>query len=272
MAVRAAPVPALTGGVAMKNVMLCAGMLLLAGSLTARAAEQREQTYRIGADVDATGHIVATQVEPDVPASIATLLTSAAKQWQFVSAKRNGQPVPAHTFISIKLQALPNASGQYGLRISFAGNGPKFDRAGRQPPYPRDAVRRRQAAFVFIHATVQPDGRLADMTVSSQFAGWPVSASFKDAALKIARTWHFIPERVDGQPVATQVRIPVNFTMSDQILTPEQIKILREAAHKEATVANAEAAQSGIPLPSEQEVALDSPLQPSAVATITNAP
>lgn len=256
----------------MKKVMLCAAMLLLTCSLTARATERREQTYRIGADVDATGHITATQVEQDVPASIAALLTSAVKQWQFVSATRNGQPVPAHTFISIKLQASPNASGQYGLRISFAGNGPKFDRAGRQPPYPRDAVRRRQAAFVFIHATVQPDGRLANMTVNSQFAEWPVSASFKDAALKIARTWHFIPEQVDGRPVATQVRIPVNFTLRDQILTPEQVKILREAARKKDAVANAEADQPGIPLPSEQEVALDSPLQPHAVATIISAP
>ena len=163
----------------MRNVMLNATMLLLICSLTAQAAETREQIYRIGADVDAQGHIT---------------------------------------------------------------------------------------------ATVQPDGRLADMTVNSQFAEWPVSASFKDAALKIARTWHFIPEQVDGQPVATQVRIPMNFTLRDQILTPEQVKILREAARKEATVANAEAAQPGIPLPSEQEVALDSPLQPSAVATIISAP
>ena len=81
-----------------------------------------------------------------------------------------------------------------------------------------------------------------------------------------------IPEQVDGQPVATHLRIPVSFTISDQTFTREQVKILREAARKETATANAEAAQSTIPLPSEQEVALDSPLQPSAVATITNAP
>ncbi|WP_241668957.1 energy transducer TonB [Rhodanobacter glycinis] len=256
----------------MRNVMLNATMLLLICSLTAQAAETREQIYRIGADVDAQGHITATQVDPGVPISIAPVLASAVKQWQFVPAKLNGRSVPAHTFISAKLQALPNASGQYNLRISFAGNGPKFDRAGRQPPYPRDAVHRRQAAFVFINATVQPDGRLADMTVNSQFAEWPVSASFKDAALKIARTWHFIPEQVDGQPVATQVRIPMNFTLRDQILAPEQVKILREAARKESAMANAEVALPTVPLPSEQEVALDSPLQPNAVATIITAP
>lgn len=256
----------------MKNIMLCAGMLLLAVSLTAQAAERREQTYRIGADVDATGRVIATQIEQDVPASIAVVLTSAVKQWQFVSATHNGQPVPAHTFIYAKLLALPNASGQYHLHIIYAGNGPKFDRAGWAARYPRDAVHRRQAAFVFVNATVQPDGRPADITVNSQFAEWPVQAYFKDAALKAARSWHFIPEQVDGRPVATQVRIPMNFTLSGQVLTPEQVKILREAARKSDAVANAEADQLGIPLPSEQEVALDSPLQPHAVATIISAP
>ena len=256
----------------MKNIMLCAGMLLLTVSLTTQAAERREQTYRVGANVDATGHVIATQVEQDVPASIVAVLTSAVKQWQFAPATRNGQPVPAHTFVYAKLLALPNASGQYDLRISYAGNGPKFDRAGWKARYPRDAVQRRQAAFVFVNATVQPDGRLGNITVNSQFAEWPVATSFKDAALKAARSWHFTPEQVDGQPVATQVRIPMNFTFSGQVLTPEQIKILREAARKKDAVANAEAEQPGIPLPSEQEVALDSPLQPHAVATITNAP
>lgn len=256
----------------MKNVMLCAGMLLLAGSMAAQAAEPREQSYTIGADVDTTGHITATQVERNVPASIAAILASAVKQWQFVPATHNGRPVPAHTFIYAKLQALPNASGQYDLRVRFTGNGPKFARAGRQPPYPREAVHRRQAAFVVLNATVQADGRLADMTVSDRFAEWPVPASFKDAALKIARTWHFIPEQADGRPIATQVRVPINFTLSDQILTPEQVSILREAIRKETAAADAEAAQPGIQLPSEQLVALNSPLQPSAVATIISNP
>lgn len=120
----------------MKKVLLCVAMLLLACSLTVQAVEKREQTYSIGADVDTQGHVTATQVDPDVPTSIATLLAFAVKQWQFVPATRNGQPVPAHTFIRAKLQAPPNTSGQYNLRISFVGNGPKIGREAVQPRYP----------------------------------------------------------------------------------------------------------------------------------------
>ncbi|HEV2681543.1 MAG TPA: energy transducer TonB [Rhodanobacter sp.] len=256
----------------MKSVMLSAATLLLACSLTAQAADKREQTYSVGADVDAQGHITATQVDPDVPASIAPVLAAAVKQWQFTAAKLNGRPVPAHTFISAKLQALPNTNGQYNLRISFMGNGPYLNRSTVFPSYPRDAIRAHESAFTILDVTVQPDGNLTDMTVSSKFEDWPLLGYFKNAVLTAAQHWHATPEQVDGHPVATHMRIPVNFTIYDQTFTRKQALILREAARKEAATADAEATQPAIPLPSEQEVALDSPLQPSAVATITNAP
>lgn len=252
----------------MKNVMLSAAILLLACSLTAQAAETREQTYSVGANVDAQGHITATQVDPDVPASIAAVLASAVKQWQFTPATLNGRPVTAHTFIRAKLQALPNASGQYNLRIRFMGNGPKLGREGAQPRYPREAIRARQSAFTILAATVQPDGSLTDMNVSSEFEGWPLLPYFKAAVLATAMQWHAIPEQVDGHAVATRMRIPVSFTINPPYFTAQQIKMLREAAREEAIAAS----EPAIPLPSEQEVALDSPLHPSAVATITNAP
>jgi TonB family protein len=251
----------------MKNVTLVVAALLLACSLAAQAAEKREQIYKVGADVDAQGHITAAQVDSDVPVSIAAVLASAVKRWQFVPATLGGRAVPAHTFITARLQALPDASGQYNLRISFMGNGPSLD--NRTPPqYPRDAILRRQAAFLILEVTVQPDGQLADMKVSNKFADWPALPSFKVAVVTAARHWHAIPEQVDGQPVATHLRMPITFTLAGQTYTAQQTRILREAARMEAATANAQTAQPAIPLPSDQEVALD----PRAVATITSAP
>jgi TonB family protein len=255
----------------MKNFAFVAAMLLLACSTSAHATETREQTYRVGADVDAKGHITATQVDPDVSASIAAVLASAVKQWQFVPATLGGRPVPAHTYITARLQALPNAGGQYNLRISFMGNGPRLD--NRTPPqYPRDEIRMREGAFLILDATVHPNGHLTDLKVSNKFADWPVQPSFKVAILAAARQWHAIPEQVDGQPVATKLRIPVVFSIDGQTYTAQQRRILREAARMDAATAHAKATQPAIPLPSEQEIALDSPLHPSAVATITSAP
>lgn len=252
----------------MKTTMCCATLLALVCALPAHAAETREQTYRIGTDVDAAGHVTATQFDADVPASIATVLAATVRQWHFVPARHDDKPASAHTFVFTKLKVIPDIHGGYSLRISFEGNGPRLLKQNVQPRYPMDGIRARECAFVMLDATVQPDGSLGDMTAHSQFAGWQLRPSFIKAVLAAAGQWRAIPEQVDGQPVATRMHIPVSFTISEPIFTAKQARILNEAARKE-TAADA---RPGIPLPSEQELAVDSPLKPDAVTTVTSAP
>lgn len=251
----------------MKISLFCAAVLL-ACALPLHAAETREQSYRIGADVDSQERVVATQFEADVPAPIASLLAGAVKQWQFVPARRGDHAVTARTFIQTKLRVGQDGQGRSSARIGFEGNGPRLDRSSMQPQDPKDAIRAGQSAFTLLDATVQPDGQLSDMTVSSKFESWSMLPSFKTAVLAAAKKWHATPELVDGEPVTTRLRVPVNFTLDQPKFTARQIKLLREAARTNA----AEADPSAIPLPSEQAVAFDSPLQPSAVATIISAP
>jgi len=252
----------------MKTAMICAGLLALACAWPARAADVREQTYSVGADVDAQGRVVATQFEDGVSASVTKLLAAAAQQWRFVPAKVDGQAVPAHTFISAKLRAMPNAQGSYNLRISYAGNGPRLDRQSVKPFYPTDAIRMRQSAFVLLDVTVQPDGSLTDAKVTSQFENWPVLPSFKQSVLAWAKQWRAVPEQVNGHAVATHMRVPVSFMLDPPTFTHQQLQMLRAYARKEKAANEA----PGIPLPSEQEVALDSPLQPQSVASVADAP
>lgn len=252
----------------MKITVLGVALLALACNVPTYAAETREQIYRIGADVDATGRITATQLDADVPASIGSVVSAAVKQWHFVPARRDGQPVPAHTFVYTKLKAIPDTHGGYSLRISFEGNGPRMLKQNIQPHYPMDAVRRRECAFVVLDATVQPDGSLGDLSAHSRFDDWPLRSSFIGSVLAAAKQWHAIPEQVDGQPVATRMHLSVSFTLNEPIFTAKQTRILNNYAREEA----ADNAQPGIPLPSDQTLALDSPLKPNAVATITNAP
>lgn len=252
----------------MKVSLIGAALLALACLLPAYGADVREQTYSVGADVDAQGRVTATQFEDGVPASVAKLLGAAVEQWRFKPATADGQPVPAHTFISVKLLATPNAQGQYNLRVSFAGNGPRLDRQRVKPFYPVDAIRARQAAFVYLDVTVQPDGRLADAKVTSQFEHWPVMPSFRKSVLALAEQWRAVPEQVNGHAVATHLRVPISFYVDPPMFTRQQLQMLRERASAEHAANDA----PGIPLPSQQEVALDSPLQPRAVAAIVGAP
>lgn len=252
----------------MKFATICAGLLALACVLPVRAADIREQTYSVGADVDAQGQIVATQFVDGVPAPVAKLLTTAVQQWRFTPAKVGGQAVPAHTFISVKLRATPNAKGGHALRISYAGNGPRLGRMGAQPFYPQDAIRMRQSAFLWLDATVQPDGRLTDAAATSQFENWHVLPSFKQSVLKLATQWRAVPEQVDGHAVATHIRVPISFLLTPATFTAKQLAMLRARVRKEKAADEA----PGIPLPSEQELALDSPLQPQSMGEVVSAP
>ena len=88
--------------------------------------------------------------------------------------------------------------------------------------------------------------------------------------LTAAKDWHATAEQVDGQPVATHMRIPVNFTLGVQRLTREQANSLSTAAGKKEALASAEANPPHTPFASDQPVALDSPLQPrNAITTRT---
>jgi TonB family protein len=253
----------------MKANMFYAAVLALVCMLPARAAEKREQYFNVGATVDAQGRITVTDFDPDVPKPVTDLLTQVMKQWRFVAAKSDGKPVPAHTFIYAKVEAVPDAHGNYGLRVIYSGNGPKLVK-NIVPTYPKKALRQRQSGFLFLTVTVNVDGSLTDMTVSRQFDHWPVLPAFQDAALAAVKQWHAVPEQVDGRPVKTRVRIPCNFTLTSAgaIYTDDQVRWLRDAARKRDSVD----ALAGVPLPSEQTAALDSPLQPSAVASINSAP
>lgn len=249
----------------MKRVMLFAVMLLLIWSLSANAAEKREQTYVVGADVNVEGRVTATQFDPDVPAPFIALLSAAVKQWQFVPATLNGRQVPAHTFIETRLQAVPDANGKYDLRISFMGNGPRLDQP-IQPRYPSQEIRMNHGAALILEAIAQPDGRLTDMTVTGKPADLPGLVFFRRAVLEAARHWHTTPERVNGQAVATHLRIPMSFTIHRMDMQERARTVRRNTAAANAV------AESAAPITSDTVVALDSPLRPSTVATIISAP
>lgn len=246
----------------MKIATICAGLLALACVLPLRAADVRAKSYQVGADVDAQGRVTATQFDADVPASIANVLTAAMKQWSFVPAKRDGQAVPAHTFIRLVLKAIPDAQGQYSLRIRFRSNGPRLDRA-MAPRYPADAIRSGESASLQLEGTVQADGHLSDLSVSGEYSNPRTKREFKQNVLEAAKEWRFTPEAVDGQTVATRMRIPFHFEIDRH--PPSKTQPLTAWIDDDDG-----GAQSGVPLARDQEVALDSPLQPQSVATIVS--
>jgi hypothetical protein len=196
-----------------KGFFLCAA-LLLTWALPIRAADMREQVFTIGADVNAKGEVVQTQLEAGTAKPIAAVLDLALKQWRFEPAQEDGKAVPAHTFIEAKLEAIPDDSGKYTLRISYVRHGPTWDR--RLPPrYPADAIHLRETGIVAMAGIVQPDGKITITDTRSVIRGGRGRSSLKAAATDWFSRHAVTPETLGGHPVAAQIHVYIGFRLSD---------------------------------------------------------
>lgn len=78
-------------------------------------------------------------------------------------------------------------------------------------PYPAAAKRRREEGEVVV--TVLMDARGHPTTVQlRQSSGYRL---LDDAAVNAIRLWEFQPVKIDGQAVATEVEVPVDFKLAD---------------------------------------------------------
>lgn len=187
-------------------------VLLLLCTLPAWADDTRKQTFVVGADVNAQGEVTRTQVDTDVAKPIAAVLDLALKHWRFVPPQRDGRSLPVHTFIKVKFDALADAAGKYTLTIGYVSQGPRWDnKFGAR--YPQDAVRDRAEGSVVLIGELHADGKLA-ITDSHTSVGGRSGKLLVQAAKESLLLDPYIPEQVDGIPVAAKFRMIVNFNLN----------------------------------------------------------
>ncbi|RHW20248.1 energy transducer TonB [Pseudomonas jilinensis] len=86
---------------------------------------------------------------------------------------------------------------------------PRYAEPPARPAYPALARRRGWQGEVWLEIEVGPEGRSAE-PVLLRSSGFEL---LDKAALEVARQWRFVPEQRNGRPVATRVRIPVQFAL-----------------------------------------------------------
>lgn len=228
----------------MKTFMLCTALLLLACT-PVRAADKREQTFVLGADVNAQGEVTQTQPEASVTKPIAAVLDLALKHWRFVPAQQNGKAVPAHTFVEVKLEATPDDAGKYSLRVSYVRHGPTWDRR-LAPRYPLDALRNYAAGLVVVRGSLQSDGKIVITDTRTALSG------NGESLLRKATTDWFLqhksmPETVDGSPVPAQIRVYITFRLNavgsgrekpagEELYSARERELLHQAGFKDSEI------------------------------------
>lgn len=84
------------------------------------------------------------------------------------------------------------------------------------PAYPADAQNEGVEGTVVLVVDLAPDGRVADAGIERSSGDRRLDAS----ALAAVRGWTFRPEMQAGKPVATRVRVPIQFAAHDPDAAP----------------------------------------------------
>lgn len=85
-------------------------------------------------------------------------------------------------------------------------------RSNPAPEYPIACKRRGEEGTVLLNVLVTPNG-LPSAVSLNRSSGHPL---LDRAALEAVRRWTFEPGRAGGSPIASQVLVPVRFSLSDQ--------------------------------------------------------
>ncbi len=104
----------------------------------------------------------------------------------------------------------PGRGGGYGGGLYHVGGGVSAPRPiyDPEPEYSEEARKAKWQGVVVLWVIVGPDGRVHDIQVRRS-----LGLGLDEKALETVKLWKFDPARKDGQPVAVEMNIEVNFHM-----------------------------------------------------------
>lgn len=199
------------------SLSLCA-MPVLAGAVEPAAKAVAFQA-NVRVEVDASGKPVKVEAPADLPEAIRSYIEKRVASWQYQPAKQDGVAVPAMTYVQVVACAVPTKTGEYHLAADFDGNGPRNAGDARilPPNYPQlDEMRGYEAEFVLI-LDLATDGRASLAEIEkAEVSKHGRAKEFVQELRRWAKTLKFDPEQIAGRPVAGQIRMPVEFVLSDR--------------------------------------------------------
>ena len=233
------------------------GIALLLGTmgLSAAAPTDGAVAFRAQARVELDAQGVPRRVHADqaLPAPVRDAIEKRVLQWRFEPAHVNGEPRSGATTVFLNTCAMPAENAALRLAMEYHGHGPGYTGGGSAPMpprYPVDAVRvGKQGAFrVTLEIGVDGHARIQDIETLKGTA-WPFQKRLKEWASSL----RYVPEEVDGRPVATRIALSVAFTIGDG--APRQRAAPEHAAACSAAMGAGDGEE---PL---QPVVLDSPFK-----------
>lgn len=115
---------------------------------------------------------------------------------------------PAQAEVSGSTETAANVTSNAAERVQISSGTAEVVSRPVKPGYPLLARQMKVQGSVILQALISKDGTIQDLRVVS---GPPILAA---AAQDAVRQWHFKPHYLGNEPVETQAKITVNFTIS----------------------------------------------------------
>ena len=93
--------------------------------------------------------------------------------------------------------------GVVGMPVGSSRNKP--------PRYPAEARRRREEGTVGLLVEIREDGHVGNLSID-QPSGHPL---LDQAALDAVQNWEFTPQYLNGQPIRSVGRLPIEFVLRE---------------------------------------------------------
>lgn len=238
------------------------GIGLLMVALSAASAEPAREPIHFRAHarvaLDAQGVPRQVEVDPKLPAVIREAIAQRVGQWRFEPARADGPPRAGATTVFVDACAVPADNGDMRLAVDYGWNGPGYADGRYFPPaprYPVEAAKRNKGGAFRVVVRIGTDGRAQVEQIETRQGQLPL---FEQALRTWVASLRYLPEEIDGAPVATRMAIPVDFAMGGPGMH-EYSRQEREARQRSPECRAAMGAEDASP---SQPVVLDSPFRP----------
>lgn len=174
-------------------------------------------TFKAGAKVelDAAGKPMQIEVSPDLPPPVRQFIERKVANWHFSPPTRDGKVATGVTYLSLGACAIPVDGGGYRLAVDFKGNGPQVERM-LAPYYPVQARRAGREATLVAKYIVETDGSATLQAIDYTDGIRDQRDGFDAAVQAWVEALHYQPEQLDGRPVRTQLKVPIDFVLTSK--------------------------------------------------------
>lgn len=175
------------------------------------------KTVVTAVDIDGDGRVERVQVlDEQLDPTLAHRIQQVVADWRFTPATKKGEPARLSTHVFVEVRGRPDGEQRMVFDVQFNGIGVRaVHRVG--PTYPATALSAGKDGMALVVADIDAHGKVMQthLDVSS---GSPL---LDKAALKAAKRWRFAADRIDGEPVASSVKLPFVFVIgTDADATP----------------------------------------------------